>query len=102
MSTRKSTTARLKAQPEPEILNDAEIEKLSDRLAAVLVVDHTRASENIALMTLLFDHLQKFEKDRLCTRSDVCTKCKLSARKVLSHLYPAEMLRSALWKQKPN
>lgn len=39
MPTRKSITARQKAQPEPEILTDAEVEKLSDRLANVLIAD---------------------------------------------------------------
>lgn len=53
MSTRKSNTVRLKPQPKPQ-LTDEEVKRLAEKLA--VAVEHD--SEDIALLTLLFTHLE--------------------------------------------
>lgn len=62
MSARKSTTAYHKAQPATEqqpLLTGEEVQLLSTRLAQMLYHD----SDNIAALTLLFDHLSRLRSD---------------------------------------
>lgn len=53
MASTKSNVRKLKSQPKPQ-LNSDEVQRITEKLAAALEHD----AEEIALMTMLFDHLQ--------------------------------------------
>lgn len=53
MASKQSTARKPKSQPQQQ-LTDAEVQRIAERLAAILEYDE----ESIALITLLFDYLE--------------------------------------------
>lgn len=57
MPSTNSNVRKLKSQPK---LTHIEVQRLAERLASILEYD----SENIAILTLLFDHIEKTYEER--------------------------------------
>lgn len=61
MASKQSTARKPKSQPKTQQLTYKEVQRISEKLAVALEHD----TENISLITLLFDYLESIQDDRV-------------------------------------